>query len=327
MDRRRFLVGAGSVVATLAPAIACGKSTGAVPRIGWLSPGTSVSHGHHLAAFKQGLAEHGYSLGRTIELEERWARGKLEAVEGLAQELVDLEVRAIVVGSTPVASRVNAVTRTVPIIHATGVNPVVAGLAASLARPGGNVTGITTLSDTLVAKKVEILGEAVPEARSVCVVHNPDNTSDAFFVNEVERANRRGWQLKKAALRVRGDLRNLDDAFMQNRPDAVLVMADPVLLTLRREIVARVTDARLPSMCAFEEFVEIGAMMSYGVHLPSKYRRAANFVDRILRGANAGDLPVEQPARLALALNLRAAKSIGVTFAPDLVLRADRLIE
>ena len=324
--RRQFLAAlAGTAISV--PLIRGAQSAENVPRVGWLSPGTSKSHGHHLVAFKKGLTDLGYQVGTTILVEERWANGKLNAVPELARELVALDVRAIVVGSTPVTVRVSKVTSSVPIVHATGVNPMIAGLANDLAKPGGNVTGITTLSESLVPKLVQLAHEAVPRARRVCVIYNPTNTNASFFVDQVYQAGASYWEAAAVPIRVREDLPQISRALEAMKPDAALVLPDPILLALRRDIVKRLNETRTPATFGFSEFVEAGGLMSYGVYLPGNYRRAASFVDRILKGAAAGNLPIEQPREFELVVNLRTAQALGVTLPQSILLRADRVIE
>lgn len=324
--RRRFIaaLGAGAIAT---PFVGIAQSAANLPRVGWLSPGAPNSHGHHLVAFKQGLSDLGYEVGKTILLEERWARGKLSAVAELARELVAKNVRAIVVGSTPVVIRVHKVTDSIPIVHATGVNPVMVGLADSLSKPGRNVTGITTLSESLVSKMTQLLNEAFPSLRDLLIFHNPDNANDAFFVQEVRDNAPSRWKISDTRVRVRNDLPLITSSLDATKPDAVMVLPDPVLLTLRHDIVKRVNEARTPSMFPFSEFVKAGGMMSYGVYLPANYRRAASFVDRILRGSNAGDLPIEQPREFEVVVNMRTARSLGTTIPRAFLMRANRVIE
>jgi len=324
--RRRFLVALGSTAIAI-PAMRGAWSAENVPRVGWLSPGTANSHGHHLVAFKKGLTDHGYEVGTTIVVDERWANGKLDAVPGLAHELIALNVRVIVVGSTPVAVRVHEVTSRVPIVHATGVNPMIAGLANDLAKPGGNVTGITTLSESLVPKLVQLMHEALPRARQVCVIYNPTNTNARFFVDQVKQTSAGYWDASPIPIRGREDLPKMSDARAAKKPEAILVLPDPILLALRRDIIERLNEAQLPAMFPFSEYVKAGGLMSYGVFLPGNYRRAAHFVDRILKGEAAGDLPVEQPREFEFVVNLRTAQALGVDIPHSILLRADRVIE
>ena len=324
--RRRFLAALGGTAIAF-PVIRGARSAVNVPRIGWLSPGTVKSHGHYLVAFKDGLADHGYEVGATILVEERWANGRLDAVPGLARELVALDVRAIVVGSTPVAARVYKVTDRIPIIHATGVNPMLAGLANNLAKPGGTVTGITTLSESLVPKLVQLTHEALPRARRVCVIYNPMNTSASFFVDQVHATGSSYWDISVVPVRVREELPRVSHARAALNPDAMLVLPDPILLALRRDIVKRLNEARLPAMFPFSEYVNAGGLMSYGVYLPGNFRRAADFVDRILKGLAAGDLPIEQPREFEFVVNLQTAQALGVELPHSILLRASKVIE
>jgi len=326
IGRRRFLAALGGAAVAI-PAMRSARSAVSVPRVGWLSPGTSKSHGHFLLAFKKGLADHGYDVGTTIVVEERWANGRLNAVPELARELVSLDVRAIVVGSTPVTVRVRKVTSRVPIVHATGVNPMIAGLAKNLAKPGGNVTGITTLSESLVPKLTQLMHEALPRARHVCVIYNPTNTSASFFVNQAHQSAASFWDISDIPIRVREDLPRGFGALEAEKPDAVLVLPDPILVALRRDIVRRLNEARLPAMFPFSEFVKAGGLMSYGVYLPGNFRRAADFVDRILKGEAAGNLPVEQPREFEFVVNLQTAQALGMAIPQSILMRADQVIE
>jgi len=327
MRRREFIVGLGGAAAAW-PVLANAQQTSRVPRVGILLPGSADSHGAYLAVFMQRIRELGYVEGRNINVDIRWAEGSLERLSLLANELVERSVDAIVTGSAPATVAARQATSRIPIVQAGGGDPTRSGTADSLARPGGNVTGLSNQTEDLGAKLLELLLLVVPAVSQVDVLINPNNP-----VTERQFAN---IQEASAVLRVvvraiaASDTASLDDAFVKvSRSEArgLIVPSDPMYLSSSRRIVALVGKTRLPAIYPFRQFVIDGGLMSYGVDLRYNFRRAAAFVDRILKGTQAADLPIEQPTKFDLVINLKTAKAFGLEISPTLLARADEVIE
>jgi putative ABC transport system substrate-binding protein len=298
-----------------------------LPRVARLSPSTATADEVVLAGFRQGLREHGWVENKNITLEYRFADGKTDRLAELAAELVRLQVDVILSGATVGAQAAKRATSTIPIVMVTTGDPVAAGLVASLARPGGNLTGVTALGQELSGKRLELLKEALPGINHIAVLSNPTNPDSKFSVKEVEAAaNDLGVKLKVHEV---GDPTKLDAAFKTmsaERAGAVLVLTDSMLFTHRKRIVELAAQNRLPAMYPISEYANVGGLMFYGANFPDMYRRAAAFVDKILKGAKPADLPIEQPTKFELVINLKAAKQIGLTIPPNVLARADRVI-
>jgi putative ABC transport system substrate-binding protein len=297
-----------------------------VPPIGYLSAGPS-GPSPNIEAFRQGLRALGYAEGQTIAIEYRYAAGRDDRLADLAAELVRLKVELIVTDSSPAARAARQASKTIPIVMAASGDPIGTGLIASLARPGGNITGLSHLSPELSGKRLELLKEAFPKASRVAVlwnVANPDKTSD-FRVTEAA-ARALGVQLQ--SLEVRG-LNDFDKAFTaatSKRAQALITLSDPLTGSRGKRILDFALKNRLPAMYGEKGFVEAGGLMSYG-HIPAdSHRRAATYVDKILKGTKPADLPVEQPMKFEFIINLKAAKQIGVTIPPNVLVRADKVI-
>jgi putative tryptophan/tyrosine transport system substrate-binding protein len=279
-------------------------------------------------AFRQGLRELGYFEGQNISIEYRWADFKPDRAATLAAELVRLNVNIIVsTGGPSPSTAAKRATKTIPIVF-TVANPVGIGLVASLNRPGGNMTGINVLSPELDAKRLDLLKELVPGISRVGVLANPANAVTAGTLKDLDDAAR-ALRLKLHILEVR-ERQGIDDAFTamaRERDQAVLVTTDPMLLAQRERIVDMVTRHRLPAIFGWREFPESGGLLSYDAKLADMYRRLATYVDKIFRGAKPGDLPIEQPMKFELIINLKTAKSLGLTIPPSVLLRADQIIE
>ena len=296
-------------------------------QIGYLGTSSPSTAPHALEAFRQGLRGLGYLEGQNIVVEYRWAQGRQERLSGLAAELVRLNVDVIVAPNTQAALAARAATRTIPIVFAGVADPVGTGLVTSLARPGGNVTGLSFLSPELSAKQLELLKEAVPKTSRVAVLWNPGNPGLALTLREAEVAARAlGVQVQ--LLEARGP-DEIDSAFLamtRERADGLLILGDAVFLLHRTRIVGLAAKSRLPAMYNFKEFVDAGGLMAYAANLADLFRRAAVYVDKILKGAKPGDLPVEQPTRFELVVNLKTARALGLTIPQSVLIRADEVI-
>jgi putative ABC transport system substrate-binding protein len=294
-----------------------------IPRIGYLA---STSPGGTEEAFRQGLRELGYVEGGSIVVEYRFAEGKIERLSDLAAELVRLKVDVLVAaGGAPGASAAKQATTTVPIVIASVADPVALGLVASLARPGGNVTGLSLLGPDTAGKRLEILKEVVPALSRVAVLWNPANPGNTLILEET-RATARALGVKVQSLEARGP-EDFETAFKAaSGAGGILPLGDPGHVLHRAAIIGLVGRYRLPAMYPFRQFVEDSGLMYYGASLDDLYRRAATYVDKILKGAKPADLPVEQPTKFEFIINLKAAKQIGLTIPPNVLARADRVI-
>jgi len=297
-----------------------------LPTIGYLGVGTPSSHSQWLAAFSQRLRELGWIEGRTVALETRWAEGHSARFAEIIAEFVQMKVDVIVApGATLLAAKQAA--STTPIVFPVAADPVGSGLVASLAQPGGNVTGLSLQQADAAGKRLEILRELLPDFRRLAVMANAGSSGAAIDAAEAEAAARR-LRLETLAL----DIRRAEDiapAFetLKGRADALYVVGDPLTVTNRMRINILALAARLPIASVSREFVEAGSLMSYGPSLPDLFRRAADYVDKILRGAKPSNLPVEQPTKFDLVINMITAKALGLEVPPTLLARADEVIE
>jgi ABC-type uncharacterized transport system substrate-binding protein len=297
-----------------------------VYRIGLLS--TDPLPAQSWNALLDGLRERGYIEGRNIVFERRFSEGKAERFPEFAADMVRLKVDIIIVTTTPAAFAAKNATQTIPIVIPTAIDPVGAGLVASLARPGGNITGLSALAPELSGKRLELLKEVVPGMTRVAVLWNPANPANASVWKETQAAARGlGLLLQSQEVRSPQDLERTFALTAQARPDALLVLSDSLINMHRQQIAEFVTQKRLPSVFASTEAVMAGGLMSYGPSLPDRYRRTAYYVDRILKGAKPADLPVEQPMKFELVINLKTAKQIGLTIPPNVLARADKVIK
>jgi ABC-type uncharacterized transport system substrate-binding protein len=297
-----------------------------IPRIGYLI-GSSPTANARDEAFRQGLRELGYIEGQNLIIEYRYAEGKLDRLPELAAELVRLKVDAIFCTSTPAAQAAKKATTTVPIVSVSG-DPVGLGLVASLARPGGNVTGLANLTSELAGKRLELLKEVVPSVSRVAVLWNPVAPSSALRMRETEAAAPSlGIKLQPVEVREANDFERAFSALKRERADALFPLRSPVISNHLKRIVELAAKNRVPGMYDASEFAEAVGLMSYGTMLPDLDRRAASYVDKILKGAKPADLPVEQPTKFELIINLKAAKQIGLTIPPNVLARADRVIK
>ncbi len=296
--------------------------------IGWLSPGSTVTHGPFLEAFRQALRDLGYVEGPNLAIESRWAEGKLERLPTLAAELVGLKVNIIVAAGGPAVRAVKHATATVPIVTPIVVDPVATGLITNLARPAGNITGLAIVSRELVERQLGLLKEAVPEVSRVALLADPASPSHASWVREAQDAARAlGIRLQPVAVR---DPSEIDSAFAEmvnEQAGAVIVSTDTLFFIHRARIADLAAQRRLPLVAPARQYVEAGGLMADGVIVADLYRRAAIYVGKILKGAKPGDLPIEQPTKFELVINLKTAKALGLTIPPSLLQRADAVIQ
>jgi putative ABC transport system substrate-binding protein len=300
-----------------------------VPRIGILFAGTPSTTAHLFEAFKQGLRELGYVEDQSVLLERRYGEAKAEQFPALAAELVRLKVDVIVAVTNPGIEAVKQATDTIPIVMPNSSDPVGAGFAASLARPGGNITGLSAFSPELNGKRLELLKETLAKLSRVALLLNPNVPGNALDLKETESVAR-SLRLRIQSLEVRGlsDLESAFKAMTKGHADALIMFpGHPVLFVNRKKIVELAAKNRLPAIYSLREFVDDGGLMFYGPNLAESYRRAATYVDKILRGAKPADLPVEQPTKFEFVINLKAAKQIGLTIPPNVLARADKVIK
>jgi putative tryptophan/tyrosine transport system substrate-binding protein len=314
----------------VAPLAAEAQQAAKVPRIGFLS-GNLASGPHMTEGLRQGLRDLGYVEGRNVVIEYRDAEGKLERLPALAAELVALKVDVIMVGGTLVALAAKQATKTIPIVFASAVDPVTDGLVSSLARPGGNVTGLSALAPELVGKRLELLKQVVPGVSRVAVLWQPGGLGERTvkdILKEAEVAARTlGLQLQLVEARGAADVDRAFSDMTKARAGALIALGGTMFLIERRRLVDLAASNRLPAVYGLREYVDAGGLMSYGPNNVDLFRRAATYVDRILKGAKPGDLSVEQPTKFELVVNLKTAKALGFTFPQSVLLRADTVIE
>ncbi len=311
-----------------APLASTAQPPAKVPNVGVLFPGSTSPPSPRIEAFRQGLRELGYVEGQNIGLEYRYAEGRDDRFPDLAAELVRQNVNLIVAVSTPAAQAAMNATETIPIVFVGVADPVATGLTVSLARPGQNITGLTSLAPELIGKLLQLLQEAVPNLSRVAVLWNSTNLGMTMRVREAHVAAE-GLGLKLQLVGVRGaeDFERAFATIARERPEALLTTVGPIPLSHRRRIVEFAAKSRLPTMYEVREFVDEGGLMSYGPSLRESFRRAAAFVDKILKGAKPAELPVEQPTRFELVINLKTAKALGLTIPQSVLVRADQVIE
>jgi putative ABC transport system substrate-binding protein len=299
-----------------------------VNRIVYLSPSFATVNSSNLKIFQQGLREVGYVEGKNIVIDYRYAEGKFERLPHFAAELVRLRVDLLVtVGGTPAALAAKNATTTGPIVFTAVGDPVTSGLVASLARPGGNITGLTILTPELSGKRLELLKEAFPKISLVAVLWNPSNPASKLFLRETEvAAEALGLRLQSLEVRGADDFRGAFQAATKRGAGALIALTDPLISGYQTRIIELAAKSRLPTIFDPREFAEGGGLMSYGPDRSEMYRRAAVYVDKILKGAKPADLPVEQPTKFELVINLKTAKQIGLTIPPNVLARADKVI-
>ena len=325
MRRRKFIILVGSAAVGL-PLAARAQPAGKLPIIGYLGQNTQSTQSQWVAAFERRLRELGWIDGRNVAIEYRWAEGRRERYAEIAAELVRLKVDVIVTGGTAVVAAKQA-TSVIPIVFVGAGDPVGSGFVAALARPGGNVTGLSSQQGNVAAKRLELLREVVPTLRRLAVMGDVGNPSTVLEMREAEAAARGlGLAVATSEIRKAEDIGPAFDA-LKDGADALFVPAAPLMTTNRVRINTLALAARLPTMHALREYVEAGGLMSYGASLPDLWRHAGEYVDRILRGAKPADMPVEQPTKFDLVINLTTAKALGLAIPESFLLRADEVIE
>jgi putative ABC transport system substrate-binding protein len=329
MKRRAFitLLGGAAVAPLLLPLAARGKQAAKLPTIGFLVSGSPSSHGQWVAAFVQRLRELGWIEGRNIAIEYRWAEGRTAPDVEIAAEFVRRNVDVIVTAGTAAVVAAKRETSVIPIVFAAAGDPVGTGLVASLARPGGNVTGLSIQQTDVAAKRLELLREVVPGLHRLAILGNVGGPAVVLDMGEAQAAARKlGLELTTSEIRRAEDIAPAFDA-LKGRADALYVCTDPLVNTHRIRVNTLALAAQLPTIHGLREYVEAGGLMSYGPNVPNLFRRAADYVDKILRGAKPGDIPVEQPTKFDVVINLTTAKALGLKIPASFLLRADEVIE
>jgi putative tryptophan/tyrosine transport system substrate-binding protein len=327
LRRREFITLLGGTVAATWPVAARAQQAGKLPTIGFQVPGTPSSHGQWFAALVQRLRELGWIEGRTVAIEYRWAEGRTERFDEIAAEFVRRKVDVIVTSATASVVAAMQATSVIPIVFAAAGDPVGTGLVASLARPGGNVTGLSIQQPDVAAKRLELLREVVPGLRRLAILGNVGGPAVVLDMREVQAAARTlGLEVITLEIRRGEDIVPAFEA-LNGRADALYVCIDPLVNTHRVRINTLALAARPPTSHGAREYVEAGGLMSYGANFPDLFRRAGDLVDKILRGAKPADIPVEQPTKFDLVVNLTTARALSVDVPPMLLARADEVIE
>jgi len=319
-----------AVAVLVVPLAGEAQQAASLPRIGFLSA-SSLSGSRsprYLQALRQGLRELGYVEGQNIAIESRWAEGKYDRLPGLAAELVRLKVNVIVTSGTPAIQAAKQATETIPIVMVAAIDPVATGFVASLARPGGNITGMSFMLPELVGKQLEMLKEVLPKVSRVALLGNPANPGNAQQVRHAQDAARAlGVRLQPLEARDPSEIDNAFAAITTERAGAVIVLVDTMLLVHRARIADHAARRRLPTVSGMSDDAEVGGLLAYGPSISDRFRRAATYVDKILKGAKAADLPVEQPTTFELVINLKTAKALGLTIPQSLLQRANQVIQ
>ena len=295
-------------------------------RIGFLMPASPTSMGPMHEAFRQGLQELGWTEGQTVTIEYRWAYGDAQRVPALAAELVQLKVDVIVTTGTHPIQVVKDTTSTIPVVFVVLVDPVASGLVTSFARPGGNLTGLASQFEDLITKQPQLLKEALPAVPRIALVHRPE-TAPGLLSTAENAARNVGFSVRTFKVSDVPQYENALKAAQRERCGAILVLPSPIFSSQRGQLIELAAKYRLPAIYEFKEFVQDGGLMSYGPNMTRMFRGAAGYVDRILRGARPADLPIERPTTFELAINLKTAKTLGVTIPPSVLGRADQLID
>jgi putative ABC transport system substrate-binding protein len=327
LRRREFVVLLAGAAAW--PLAARAQQPGNIYRIGFLANDPTIPTQSAGKAFLQGLQENGLVEGKNLFIERRFAEGRFDRASELAAELVRLNVGLIVVSGTNNAIAASNATKSIPIVMANVFDPTALGIVASLAFPGGNITGLSNdVSPEMASKRLALLKEAVPQISRVAVLMNPDYAQDQSQWEVLERAARTlNLTLQAVALRRRDEFETIFASLRRQRPDALLALRNPQTLLFRKPIVEFAAEARLPAMYAFADIPEAGGLMSYGPNRGDLFRHSASYVAKILKGAKPADLPIEQPTKFELVINLKAAKALGIEIPPTLLARADEVIE
>jgi putative ABC transport system substrate-binding protein len=299
-----------------------------LPRVGYLFTSKKAEGQALWEACRQGLRELGYREGENIVLEPRWTEGHQEQLPSLVKELLGLNVAILVTAATPASLAAKTATNSTPIVFVAVADPLSIGLVTSLARPGGNATGLSLLTSDLSGKRLELLREIVRNVSRVAILMNPDNSSNTIFLQQTELAAQKlGIELDESNARRPDDIQKAFAAAASQHVDALIVFDDPVLWSYRKQIVSLAAAQRLPAMYGYSDFVDDGGLISYGPDRPDQYRRTAIYVDKILRGAKPADLPVEQPVKFELIVNRKTATALGLSLPAPIEVSADNVID
>jgi putative ABC transport system substrate-binding protein len=325
-NRRSFISLLGGAAAW--PLAARAQQSGKIPRVGFMGNSTAALEANLVGPFRDGLRELGYQEGRNIVIEYRWAEGKYERFPALVGELLAVPVDVIVTAGTPASLAVKKATTSIPLVMVAVGDPVATGLVASLARPGGNITGLTSMSSEMEGKRLELLREVVSKISHVAVLWNASSPIQVIEQEEVRAAAQvLGMQILSLGVRTQEEIEDALATIVRERPGALIVLADRLFLHHRRRIMDFAAQHRLPGVHAYRELVEAGGLMSYGPSYADMHRRAATYVGKILKGAKPAELPVERPTKFEMVINLKTAKAIGLDVPWFLQQRADEVIE
>ena len=327
IGRRELLVALSG--AAVAWPVSAGAQQPTMPVIGFLSGGSAIPFADRLPAFRQGLGEIGYVEGQNVTTEYRWADGQYDRLPGLAAELVGRKVAVIVVvGTTAAALAAKAATQTIPIVFVIGSDPVEVGLVTSLARPGGNITGVSQVFFTMAGKRLELLHELVPASAAVALLVNATNPYTKSEIREVQtRASALGLQLHVLNATNDSDLETAFMSLVERRAGGLLVGADPFFIIVRDKLVALAAGHKVPTIYGYRDFMAVGGLVSYGTDPAAAYHQIGAYTGRILKGEKPADLPVQQPTKFDLVINLKTARALGLQVPTSILLRADEVIE
>jgi putative ABC transport system substrate-binding protein len=324
--RREFVILLAGSTAAAWPLAARAQQAGKTYRIGWHQPVPIPDT--WIKGFRQGLQEFNYVEGKKLIIEYRWGDGNFDQLPAMAAELIQLKVDVIISGNTAALLALQKATRTIPVVMLAAGDPVATGLAANLARPGGNITGLSLIAPEVSGKRLEFLKELIPKLARVTVLSNPNNPAVVLALQETQAAAQiLALKLHNVDLRAPEQLDRALSLIVESNPDALVLLADSVMLDRRAPIATFAVRQRLPSISPFREFAEAGGLISYGPSLPDIYRRGVGYINQILRGTNPSELPIEQPTKFELIINLKTAKAIGLDVPLFLQQRADEVIE
>ncbi len=328
INRRKLMIALTAGLATAAR-VSLAQPARKVPQVGYVGNASPSLETALVEGFRLGLRERGYIEGKTIEIQYRWANGKISALPALIAELIALKVDVLVTAGTPAALAAKKATSTVPIVMAAVGDAVDSGIVPSLARPGGNITGLSTLYTQLEGKRIQILHELVPKLKHIALLANPANPFTTLMLKSARAATgARHLATHVHEVSTVSDFDKVFAAIAKSKPDAMAVLADrPFLVSNRQRIVEFAARNHLPAMYPFSEFMDDGGLVFYGPNFPEMFRRAATYVDKIIKGAKPADLPLEQPTRFEFIVNAKTAKALGLTIPQSLVISADKVIE